>query len=145
MPKKTGISSRLSAFFSGSKKREAGAKKENREQINNPSRHLALSLKGVFDKFLRKTTVSLRTLAKCGIDAKEERIYVVPFGKYIEELPSPSFIAIFYITEWSSFVILRIEEGLLDPLIEALLGGGTYEQQGKKTDIATQIERTLLE
>jgi hypothetical protein len=78
-------SSRSSSRFPlyTAKTRVSSTKLDILEKTNSPSNRLILGLESVFDKFLRKTTVSLRNLAQSHIDAKEERILDTSFGKYI--------------------------------------------------------------
>ncbi|MDR2416811.1 MAG: FliM/FliN family flagellar motor switch protein [Holosporales bacterium] len=127
------------------KTQASSAKIDVLKKTNSPSNHLILGLESVFDKFLRKTTVSLRDLAQGHIDAKEERIHDMSFGKYIETLPSPSLMAIFYVAEWNSFSVLRMDEQLLEPFVDSLLGGSVHEQRSKKSCAVTRIERVLIE
>ncbi|MDR0406817.1 MAG: FliM/FliN family flagellar motor switch protein [Holosporales bacterium] len=103
------------------------------------------SLENIFDKFLRKTTVSLRNLAKDTIDAEEMRVYCTRFGEYIDALSSPSLMAVFQIEQWNCFSILRIDETLLDTIIDSLLGGREHKQYHRDHGKLTHIEQTLIE
>jgi flagellar motor switch protein FliM len=113
-------------------------------KANRPSLRMMEGVRSSFDQLLRKTTAHLRDLAKNMVDAELKQVSCTRFDQYVDQLPVPCLMVVVHIEEWGGFLLLRLEERLLEPLVEVLLGGQNSQSAFEGKHLLTKIEQTLL-
>jgi flagellar motor switch protein FliM len=100
----------------------------------------------IFDKFIRQLTTSLRNLTSEPVEITIANFSSLRFGNYIDNLNSPSSIAVFKAIEWENFGLLILENNMIFSFVDLLLGGKKNTLQSNINEpekILTSIEQEL--
>lgn len=77
----------------------------------------------VMDRFVRLLSTNLRNFTAENVEANLESLKSVRFGDYIQSVPNPSIISIFFAKEWDNYALMMADSELAYALIDVLLGG----------------------
>ena len=85
-------------------------------------------------------TVSLRTYVAGSLTGVEQ----VPYGKFVDSLPSPACVAYLTMQPYDGYSLLEINSGLVCPILELVLGGKS-KSNGELDREITEVEQSMME
>ncbi|NOZ43372.1 MAG: flagellar motor switch protein FliM [Alphaproteobacteria bacterium] len=100
----------------------------------------------IFDRYVRMMSTSLRNFTSDNFDVSIDNMTSIRFGDYLNSIPLPAMLAVFYVKEWDNYGLITIDSNLIYSVVDALLGGrrGTAPMRIEGRPYTT-IEHTLVE
>lgn len=100
----------------------------------------------IFDRYVRMMSTSLRNFTSDNFEVSIDNMTSIRFGDYLNSIPLPAMLAVFYVEEWDNYGLITIDSNLIYSIVDALLGGrrGTAPMRIEGRPYTT-IEHTLVE
>ena len=100
----------------------------------------------IFDRYVRMMSTSLRNFTSDNFEVSIDNMTSIRFGDYLNSIPLPAMLAVFYVEEWDNYGLITIDSNLIYSIVDALLGGrrGTAPMRIEGLPYTT-IEHTLGE
>ncbi len=100
----------------------------------------------IFDRYVRMMSTSLRNFTSDNFEVSIDNMTSIRFGDYLNSIPLPAMLAVFYVKEWDNYGLITIDSNLIYSVVDALLGGrrGTAPMRIEGRPYTT-IEHTLVE
>lgn len=103
-------------------------------------------LEMVFNTLVRLLSSTLRSFTNGNVEITMESMRSIPFGDYMNMVPSSSLFAVFKAVQWENYGLIIVDSALSYSIIDILLGGprgvGHAGMEGRPH---TAIERSLIE
>ncbi len=100
----------------------------------------------VFDRLVRLMTTSLRNFTSDNVEVSLDNITSIRFGDYLNSIPLPAILAVFYAEELDNYGLFTVDSNLIYSIVDVLLGGrrgsSAMRIEGRPY---TTIERTLVQ